>query len=390
MKSVLRTCNSRKAALFVAFLFFIQYSPQILKAQDSTNTHIFKGLWVVRNEMTDSASVDTMIHFAQKNGFNNIMVQVRGRGYAYYNSSLVQKAPYIKDKVFDPLKYAVTQGHKAGLKVHAWLNIYVLWSASGKPREKNHILNTHPEWTESDVNGVRDIDRMWHNKSSRGFFAGIFLAPTNPKVNIYLLNVIEEIVNSYLVDGIHLDYIRYQDSTYGYNPAGRNAFKIRYGIDPIDLPDLGEESRYKIYLKAWDRYRRNRVTALVKEAKSFCEMRHILLSAAVKPNMARARNQYLQDWERWLIDGDIDFVIPMNYTKSLAQFMANFHETLDNLPPNKIVMGIAAYNQSQYSVAEKILKTLSADYKGYCLFSYNTFVEEPTFIEPLKRYIRLK
>ncbi len=347
--------------------------------------------------MTDSTSISKMIQFAVDNGFRQIMVQVRGRGYAYYNSSLVEKAPYIKDTNFDPLAYAVQKGHAAGLKVHAWLNIYVLWSAPFKPKNPKHLLNVHPEWTEIDNRGVPDIKRMWSKKTYPGFFAGIFLAPTNPNVNPYLLNVIQEIVENYRIDGIHLDYIRYQGSQYGYNAAGRTAFKTRFGIDPYNVAKLvskrrnvREKKQYQVYLDAWDKYRRDRVTSLVTHAKELCSSHNIQLSAAVKPNIVNARTKYLQDWEQWLKDGIIDFVIPMNYSKSSSTFMTNFHEILSQSPKDRIVMGIAVYNQSQFKVSENILKTLSAEYKGYCLFSYNTFADDPEYIKPLRHYLQLK
>ena len=347
--------------------------------------------------MSDSSSIAKMVQFASENGFRQIMVQVRGRGYAYYNSSFVEKAPYVKDKSFDPLRYAVKLGHEAGLDVHAWLNIYVLWSAPFKPKDPKHLLNVHPEWTETDNRGHADIKRMWSKDKYSGFFAGIFLAPTHPDVNPYLLNVIQEIADNYDVDGIHLDYIRYQGSHFGYNVKCRSAFETRFGIDPNDLSNLaikykddGEAKQLNIYFDAWNQYRRDKVTSLVKHAKEICSARHILLSAAVKPNLENARVRYLQDWGRWIKEGIIDFVIPMNYATSRSRFMENFQEIQNRVPKNKVVMGIAVYNQSQYRVSENILKTLSAEYKGYCLFSYNTFVEEPAYIKPLQRYLRVK
>ena len=46
---------------------------------------------------------------------------------------------------------------------------------------------------------------------------GIYLSPLHPEVNQYLYSIIKEILDNYKVDGIHFDYIRYQDDIYGYN-----------------------------------------------------------------------------------------------------------------------------------------------------------------------------
>ena len=72
----------RKAILIIAFLFII---PNPLLSQES----IFKEryLWVVRTSMVSKESIEKMVQYAVINRFNNIVVQVRGRGDAVYNSN---------------------------------------------------------------------------------------------------------------------------------------------------------------------------------------------------------------------------------------------------------------------------------------------------------------
>ena len=59
-------------------------------------------LWVVRTALIAEKNIDEMIQFATLNRINNIIVQVRGRGDAYYNSKIVSKSNLIKNKEFDP------------------------------------------------------------------------------------------------------------------------------------------------------------------------------------------------------------------------------------------------------------------------------------------------
>ena len=63
--------------------------PNSLLSQES----IFKEryLWVVRTSMVSKESIDQMVQYAVINRFNNIVVQVRGRGDAFYNSKFVFK-----------------------------------------------------------------------------------------------------------------------------------------------------------------------------------------------------------------------------------------------------------------------------------------------------------
>ncbi len=87
-------------------------------------------LWVVRNTLTTKNSIDRMIQFATLNRFNHIMVQVRGRGDAYYKSDIVAKSHLIQEIDFDPLSYLIPKAKEKGIYVQAWLNAYILWSSS--------------------------------------------------------------------------------------------------------------------------------------------------------------------------------------------------------------------------------------------------------------------
>ncbi|PJA51741.1 MAG: hypothetical protein CO167_12395, partial [Candidatus Marinimicrobia bacterium CG_4_9_14_3_um_filter_48_9] len=92
-----------------------------------------KGLWVVRGTLTTPARVDQMIRFAISGGYTDIFVQVRGRGDAFYESKMVPKSSLIRPRTFDPLADIIHQAHGAGIRVHAWFNTYLAWSASSLP-----------------------------------------------------------------------------------------------------------------------------------------------------------------------------------------------------------------------------------------------------------------
>lgn len=62
-----------------------------------------KGLWVVRNILEEPKSIREMTDIAIKHNFEELFVQVRGRGEAFYKSEIDPLDPAIKDKDFDPL-----------------------------------------------------------------------------------------------------------------------------------------------------------------------------------------------------------------------------------------------------------------------------------------------
>src|SRR5512147_1194649 len=64
-----------------------------------------RGLWVVRTALVSPQEVDRVVDAAAEAGFNALFVQVRGRGDAFYRSSLVPRSPLLErqPKDFDPL-----------------------------------------------------------------------------------------------------------------------------------------------------------------------------------------------------------------------------------------------------------------------------------------------
>ena len=95
--------------------------------------------------MTQKHLIDGVLEFASKNGFNHIFVQVRGRGDAYYNSEIVPKSHLVAID-FDPLDYLMRSNNNSNLKIHAWINVYYLWSSKNPPIQKDHLIFNNPDW----------------------------------------------------------------------------------------------------------------------------------------------------------------------------------------------------------------------------------------------------
>ena len=139
-----------RALSFIALFIFV---PQLSFSQfDELQS---RGLWIIRESLITSEQIDSALMYAYKSDFNKVFVQVRGRGDAFYQSSIVVKNPNIADD-FDPLHYAVQLGHSLGLEVHAWMNSYILWSGKKPPNNDKHIYLRHPEWTEANHHSKMD------------------------------------------------------------------------------------------------------------------------------------------------------------------------------------------------------------------------------------------
>ena len=171
-------------AVFIALLFLSSIQLPVFASD-------IQAMWVVRDYMTRPEYIDEALKFAAENNFNHIFAQVRGRGDAYYKSDIVSRSDIVKSD-FDPLDYILRQSKRFNIKIHAWINVYYLWSASRMPTQDDHILKTHPQWLDTKefqyVNVKKMLSTMNQSRVSNG--EGFFLAPTHPDVEKYLLNII--------------------------------------------------------------------------------------------------------------------------------------------------------------------------------------------------------
>ena len=369
------------------FFFLLQFSFSQLSGLDT------RCLWIVRESMYNEKMINSALVYAYQSGYNIVFIQVRGRGYAFYNSEIVPKHPKIATE-FDPLDYAVTLGHALGIEVHAWMNSYILWSSKTPPENPEHLYHTQKGWTEANIHGKMDSQIKLSEPQSPQW-EGVYLSPTHPEVNPYLLSVYSEIINAYNIDGIHLDYIRFQDEVYGYNKSGMAVFENIYDINPRDIvrgiisPRFGWSQEFvdSMYV-AWDKFRRDAVTELVRNIYHEVHKpgHNIKLSAAVKPNIIDAKYRWYQEWDKWVQKGIIDFVVPMNYFKEIRDFNNSVQIMKSNLAQDElemVVIGISTYNQDAQSAADKILLARLNGFKGVSIFSWDSHKNNLDWFQPI-------
>jgi len=372
----LNSQNSHKIRvdIFIALIFFISIS--------LAETLAFKDrcLWVVRYSLASKSSIDEMIEFAIEHNFNQIFVQVRGRGDCLYKSSWVPRSEILKTENFDPLDYVLKKAHKHQLKVHAWVNVYMLWSAKESPKDEQHLFNRNPEWLdavegESQKYILSDIRSPLDASGKEGFY----LAPHHPSVNPYLLAVMKDLLNNYEVDGIHLDYVRFKNEYHGYNFGGIEKLNTTINTEKYEFPKMNPRSSSKQNLR--DEFLLNSITEFVLKLKSFIKNNHknVVLSAAVKPNLEHSSQRYFQEWDMWLSGGIIDWVLVMNYHPLFDEFVNNINlikEYISEDEMDKIIMGVALYNQTEDVAVKKINYSYDVGFSGIALFSYNAITEQ--------------
>lgn len=134
---------------------------------------------------------------------NAIYFQVRPACDAMYNSTIEPPSQWLTGSqktaaTWDPLAFAVSEGHKRGIEVHAWVNPYrAALDQNTSTKAANHVMIAHPDYCVAYSDGRTYLD------------------PGKPEVITYIESVIAEIVTNYDVDGVVFDDYFYPGTNFG-------------------------------------------------------------------------------------------------------------------------------------------------------------------------------
>ena len=340
-----------------------------------------RALWVVRDALTTPESVTRLVDFAAQTRFHILFVQVRGRGDAYYHSNIDPPSTALKAPLsdFDPLRYLLELAHRRGIAVHAWLNIYYAWSDTKHAPPPPHLVAKHPEWILSNAKGVR-MDQVPPAKWKSERMEGYFLSPSVPEFRAHMANVVHELATTYDIDGIHLDYIRYPNKEYSFDPHGRSQFLLKYGVDPVEL--AGNRAALEKMVGArslaamdsiYSEERAAQVDSMVMAIHDASGGKPV--SAAVIADPLNARTDKGQDWPTWVHQGWVDFVVPMAYSMTPLEIegRARIYNRLVGV--DHVLIGLGVYDGRDEFLAESVGLLRGVPVAGYAIFSYNALDE---------------
>jgi len=329
-----------------------------------------RGLWVdgFHDGIKSPKHVDNLIARAHKGNLNALFVQVRKRGDAYFLKGLEPEATdvdYPGHPGWDPLGYLIQKAHTANppLEVHAWMNTYFVGKSS-------QVLEDDPEWEDIRFSGTDD-----------GYG---YLDPGVPAARAYTEDVMTAVVRRYHVDGIHLDLVRYPDGgDWGYNPISVGLFNRATGGSGLPQPDD----------PAWQQWRRDQVTAFVRELHSkirairpSVKLSGALIAYGPGPKSesdwlrSRTYTDVYQDWATWIRKGYLDFGVPMNYDRDSSPSQRGYYRDWiswekSSLGAARVLVGVGAFlNYPEDTIAQiraALAPTVSGDRPlGVAIYSY--------------------
>lgn len=312
------------------FLIFILLLFARIYSQGNTE---FRSVWVITWEHISSSSsveenkarVRLILDNVKKANMNAVLWQARQSGTAYYNSAFEPYGYYAGYHYpgYDPLAYAIEEAHKRGLELHAWFNVFATSAmVPGAPAME------HPEWVCRDGYG----DPMPASRC---------LSPGLEEVRQYTLNVAMEIVQNYDIDGLHLDYIRWNEydrsdfTVLDYNQELLPEFQLdgmisQEKIDRLAITPDRERYLYDVQhpydpanapagFGSWEDWWRWSVTEFVRVLHDSIQATKpwVRLSVAAlgkyRWSSWQGYGTVFQDAALWFNEGDVDQLTPMHY-----------------------------------------------------------------------------
>lgn len=350
-----------------------------------------RAMWLDRGSIVRAGSpqrLAALFDRMQESGINTVFFETVNASYPIYPSRIAPSQNPLTRR-WDPLAAAVDLAHERNMELHAWMWVF----AAGNQRHNailnlpttymGPVLNAHSDWA-AYANDGNPIPRG----QTKPFFD-----PANPEVRRYLLSIIDEIISTYDVDGLQLDYIRYPfqdpgaDRTYGYGLAARQEFYRMTGVDPIELTPridpwlaVSERQRLRSLWQQWTDFRIEQVSQFVAAASALVRQKRpdMILSTAVFPIEEHERLQKIQqDWGSWARQGLVDWIVLMGYaqdTHRLTQLIEPWVLTRD-YGPTLLIPGIRLLNLSVPATLDQIQALRDLPVPGYALFATDNLDE---------------
>lgn len=341
----------------------------------------FRGIYVPTFSTNSQAACDRVIDDVLDSNINQVLVQVRSRGDAYYypnredstypNPEPRGEAWSISPSDLDILQYYIDRLHNANppREVIAWVTTYNSWNRSSPPSSPNHVYNAHPDWlTENSAGVTYDYD----NDAP--------LDPGIPAVQDHLYNVLMDVVRNYDVDGIHFDYIRLLSSDSGYDPVSKAQFKADTGWD-YDTQNTGGQLD-----EVYEHWRRDQIAKLVKrvQQQTMREKPWVDVSAFTV-NFTDSVENLAQGYNWWVANDGIDVLYPSAYSSSVSGSVDDWNFVVSKLAQNNdqytrplvTALGSYLFLETDPPAPERnlqLVNTLESNARkpdGYVFFAYN-------------------
>ena len=325
------------------------------------------GVWMWPESVEKHGARETVSRCVKAGVTDIFFLAKRLSGLVSFHSSM---APRGQER--DLLREVLAAAHERGVRVHAWFT-----SANDESYKA-----AHPE--SGRCHYVRGRDKGLISLRDEGYLT-------------YMQGILREAARNYDIDGLHLDYIRYNHLTYGWDEKDRKRYAAA-GADMARVCALmdrtflrGEKNEENCIfdalregdesVRALARVRREDVRRFARELilPVRCERKQITVSAALMPegaydDTAFADLHYGQSYED--AAALYDYALPMAYSQAYGKDGGWVRRVADGARKRNVraVMGLHAFEGGTgVTLLEDITALKGPRTEGICLFREGAF-----------------
>ena len=253
----------------------------------------------------------------------DLFVNVAGAGFAHYASDVLPRSRTFREEG-DQLRACLAAARGTGIRVHAWILCFTATRSSPEQRAAFE-------------------KKGWLLKNSSGKLTE-YLDPSVAAVRAHVLSAVDEMQGKYAIDGVHLDFVRWGDSA--VKPKNAADWVSRFVAD----------ARRRVKRPKW-------------------------LTTAVYGKHPMCVKTVGQDWKGWLDAGNVDYIVPMDYTErpeTFEELLAIQSDTRSHAQRTIVGIGVTA-NESRLDareVMDQILMSRKHGFAGNALFDLDTTLEK--------------
>jgi len=356
-ESLLRTVLLVLGVLFLVSCQTTQSgSRSASKSYSRPPSNEFRGAWVYDPRRFDP---DEVVASLKKAGFNAVFVRLSSAGAAYYPSDVLPKAPGTHE---DYAQAYADAGRKYGVKIHAWHVCFMMHNA--------------PSATINAAINKGEVMRDSKGRALRPTYNVPVRTPALASNRLLERRAMVELVEKYPLDGVQFDYIRYFSPSVDYSATSRAAFEKAIESKVKKWPSDVISGRLKEEYQQW---RVDLISSMVRDVSRAVKEANprAKVSAAVWHTPDVGLRDYAQDWPKWVQEGYLDFVVPMNYTPDnnlLGRWIDNQKDLVNGRIP--IYAGLGSYMLDRPDQLNNQIETCRrAGLPGYVLYNYDERLE---------------
>ncbi len=293
-----------------------------------------RGMFIDTESIPKTKSeIETLIKNLKKANFNVIYPEIFSRGYTVFPNHITDTNPLFKDINFDVLGYLINLAHKNGIEVHPWVWVFRVKS----PTYGDSFIKRY-----SKLIAVRE-KTVFEDREP------LFLSPAEPKAQDLILNLLKFITAKYPIDGMLLDYIRY-DETLGDDTLTQKYFSRYYYAKTHHYPPEELVPGDPVYVD-FQLWREAQVTKMVKTIKNGLNQIRpgIKIGVSIFRSETQGRLLKMQDWRLWADNNYLDYICPMLYTDNTKELGTWINSETDNRTRNDFfypTLGAHKFNTS--------------------------------------------